>query len=247
MSGPLYEGLAAELRELVANLPPGERLPSQPQLMEDLGATLGTLREALKLLEREGLVISRQGRGWFVRENDPVKWFASWPESGGDPAVTPSDAWSRGVREQGRTPDEGDIEAAILIAEPRIAARLRIEEGAYVGVRRRVRYVDGLINNRNDTFYPRELFEGTPIALPGDIVPGVITVLEELGRGWKTRHDEIFARHATAAEAALFGVEVGEPMIEVLRTRFDSDQRPVAVTLVVAPGSRFTCVYEGIS
>lgn len=246
MSGPLYEGLAAELREAVSQLQPGDRLGSQTELMRDFGATLSTLRAALQMLEREGLLLSVQGKGWFVQRHDPVKWYASWPERNADSSITPNDAWSRGIREQGRTPTEELPEVAVLIAEPRVADRLDLPQGAYVIARRRLRYVDGTINNSNQTFYPRDLVEGTPIALPDDVVPGVYAVLEELGHGWvDPPRDEKIARAATTAEAARFGIAPGEPVMETIRTRFDADRKPVAVTIVVAPGSRTIDVYEG--
>jgi len=44
-------------------LAPGDRLPQEPQLMADLGASKGTIREALKVLETQGLVRMRTGPG----------------------------------------------------------------------------------------------------------------------------------------------------------------------------------------
>lgn len=246
MGGLLYEGVAAELREMVATLPPGERLPSEAQLMDELSATRSTVRAALQLLEREGLVIGAQGRGWLVRQSDPVQWLASRPERNVETEVKPSDAWARGVREQGREPSE-HLEVAILEADPPVAKRLGLTDNPHVVVRRRLRSVDGVINNSNDTHYPQELVHGTPIASPGDVVPGVYAVLEDLGRGWKRWRDEKTARPATMAEAARFGVSVGEPMMETIRTRFDEQDRPVAVTIVVAPGDRTIDIYEGES
>lgn len=249
MGGLLYEGVAAELREMVASLPPGERLPSEIQLMKEFDATRSTVRAALQLLEREGLIVSKQGRGWYVTEHDPVLWYASRPERGNDQegSVAPNDSWSRGVREQGRTPSE-KLELAILEADPRIAKRLDLAgDDCYVIVRRRLRYVDGTLNNSNDTYYPKSLVDGTPIAEPGDVLPGAFTVVEQLGHGWRTRRDEKVARPATAAEAARFGVEVGWPVMETIRTRFDQEKRPVAVSIIVAPGGRSIDIYEGDS
>ncbi|GIH07519.1 hypothetical protein Rhe02_55860 [Rhizocola hellebori] len=240
----MYEGLASELLEHVQSLSPGDRLASEPALMQEFDAKRGTLREALKMLERQGFLRSVQGKGWYVTERNPVTWYASWPERGGETDLTPSDAWARGVREQGRTPTEDPIEVAVLIAEPRIATRLNLESGAYVVARRRLRYVDGVINNSNDTYYPKTLVEGTPISLPGDIVPGVYAVLEELGRGWVSARDQKVARAATSAEAVRFGITPGDPMMETLRTRYDAERQPVAVTVVVAPGDRTIDEYE---
>ena len=51
-------------------LVPGERLPSERRLAEAAGASRDTVRKALSLLEREGLIepveAGRQ-RGWVIR------------------------------------------------------------------------------------------------------------------------------------------------------------------------------------
>ncbi|MGE5541929.1 MAG: GntR family transcriptional regulator, partial [Bacillota bacterium] len=45
----------------------GERLPSETELSAELSVSRSTLREALRLLEDEGLIMSRRGAGSFVR------------------------------------------------------------------------------------------------------------------------------------------------------------------------------------
>nr|WP_300314465.1 FadR/GntR family transcriptional regulator [Halomonas sp.] len=51
-------------------LSPGDRLPSETELMETLGASKGTIRESTRVLEAQGLVETRTGPGGgvFVRE-----------------------------------------------------------------------------------------------------------------------------------------------------------------------------------
>ena len=65
---PLYQRIANSLAAKIASgaLKVGERLPSERQMAEDLGASRMTARQALKLLERRGLVETRTGRGAFV-------------------------------------------------------------------------------------------------------------------------------------------------------------------------------------
>lgn len=46
---------------------PGERL-NEVQLAEEIGVSRGTLREAMRNLEQEGLLVSKPHRGTFVRE-----------------------------------------------------------------------------------------------------------------------------------------------------------------------------------
>ena len=47
------------------------QLPSEPQLSTALGVSRATVREALTMLEREGIVIRRHGVGTFVNRNLP--------------------------------------------------------------------------------------------------------------------------------------------------------------------------------
>ncbi|TFB91400.1 GntR family transcriptional regulator [Cryobacterium sp. HLT2-28] len=50
----------------------GERLPPVRQLARDLGVAAGTVAKAYKLLEREGLVVSRAGGGTRVNSAVPT-------------------------------------------------------------------------------------------------------------------------------------------------------------------------------
>jgi GntR family transcriptional regulator len=65
-SGP--ERLRGQILKLISdqNLMPGDQLPTEPWLTENFSAGRSTVREALKLLEQEGLVDAVQGRGRFV-------------------------------------------------------------------------------------------------------------------------------------------------------------------------------------
>lgn len=248
MGAPLYEGLAADLRQqlLDGKLRPGDRLPSEADLQDAHAVSRNTVRNALSMLAREGLLISGQGRGWYVRERDPLIWYADRPERGGGTDLTPNDSWSRSVREQGRQPSER-IEVAILAAESRVARCLGMEVGALVVARRRLRYVDGEIFCSADTYIDHSLAAGTPIAEPGDIVPGVYAVLERLGHGWVRRSDRLVSRPATPQEAALFAVAPGDVITDHERIRYSAEGRPVAVQLLVSPGGKIIFVYEGDS
>ncbi|MEV2278535.1 winged helix-turn-helix domain-containing protein [Nocardiopsis sp. NPDC049922] len=79
---PLSQQVAEAIRTSIrsGDLEPRTRLPSGPELAKSYGVARMTVQEAIRVLRDEGLVISQQGRGVFVRD------WQSKPEGG-----TPSD------------------------------------------------------------------------------------------------------------------------------------------------------------
>ena len=61
-----FRQLQEELGKVIANTPPGERLPSEPKLAKLLGVSRATLREAMRAFEGQGIIRRRQGVGTFV-------------------------------------------------------------------------------------------------------------------------------------------------------------------------------------
>lgn len=59
-----------KLEQLIKDrkLNPGSKLPIEPELANMLGVSRSSLREALHILEEEGVIIRRHGIGTFVRE-----------------------------------------------------------------------------------------------------------------------------------------------------------------------------------
>jgi GntR family transcriptional regulator len=66
--GPLYQQIIDGLRREISEgrLPAGASLPSFRQLAEDLRVSLITVKRAYDELERDGLIVRRQGLGTFV-------------------------------------------------------------------------------------------------------------------------------------------------------------------------------------
>ena len=66
LTGALVHRLAAEIR--AGRLAPGARLPTEQELMREVGVSRTVVREAVAALRAEGLVVTRQGVGAFVTE-----------------------------------------------------------------------------------------------------------------------------------------------------------------------------------
>lgn len=71
---PLPQIIADKIIDLIESkkLLPGERLPSEQELMKELNVGRGTIREAIKSLVSRNIVEIRRGVGTFVAENTGV-------------------------------------------------------------------------------------------------------------------------------------------------------------------------------
>src|SRR5712692_225682 len=130
---PRYHQIARSLRERIAlgHPAPGERLDSQRSLARDFGVTLMTLRQALEILERDGLITRRHGLGTFVASPSVDYDILHFRAFAGDLTAVGENVSTRFVRTQRARAD-------------RHAAReLGLGPAARVFVLERLRLVDG--------------------------------------------------------------------------------------------------------
>src|SRR5271166_5350331 len=75
----VYRQIADHLRAAIGRggLREGEQLPSEARLMEHYGVARMTIRNALRVLQDEGLVTAEHGRGVYVRARPPARRLAS--------------------------------------------------------------------------------------------------------------------------------------------------------------------------
>ncbi len=79
----LHAEVQAQIRTLIDNgiLKPGQTLPSERELASQLGVSRNSLREALRVLEARGIVITRHGVGRTIRETGPVRGGSESPSN----------------------------------------------------------------------------------------------------------------------------------------------------------------------
>ncbi len=66
----LHITVADEIKKMIieANMMPGDKLPTERELMTRFSVSRSTLREAIKILRAENVVIARQGSGTYVSD-----------------------------------------------------------------------------------------------------------------------------------------------------------------------------------
>src|SRR5215218_2892583 len=133
---PPYMQIADALREQMraGQLPPGAQLPSERELQQRWGVSSKTVRAALDQLRAEGLVISRQGVGVFLREQVVPRRLST--------DITTSLGWHHTLARQGLTPS-GRTTVSQIAAPPIVAEWLGVEPGAFVTLRDRLLGTEG--------------------------------------------------------------------------------------------------------
>jgi GNAT superfamily N-acetyltransferase len=121
---------------------------------------------------------------------------------------------------------------------------LKLAEGELVAVRRRVRSIDGIPYNTNDSHFPLALVQGSEIMNPDDIARGANVVLTELGHEQVRALDEIQLRMPTPEEADRLQLGPGTPVAVHICTGYTQDGTPVRTVINILPGDRHVITYE---
>lgn len=235
---PPYQQIAAMLRSAINSgvLEPGAKLPSEAALMEHFGVARMTARQAIQELRGEGLVIPEHGRGVFVRPMPPVRRLAS-------------DRFARKHRNAGKAafiaeadkagyqPGVDRIKVGRAQASEMIAERLRLEPDAEVIVRDRRYLANGRPVEVATSYLPADVAAGTPIEEPDPGPGGIYARLEDAGHTLARFTEEVGARMPTPDERNALEIGPGVPVLTVVRTAYDADDRAVEVcdTVKVAP------------
>jgi GntR family transcriptional regulator len=241
----IAEDLRAEI--LTGTRAPGDRLPSNHELAERYGTSRPTVRRAIERLKAEGLVVTGQGRATLVRPAPHVRLLLTGASYRKHRRAGLA-GFNAQALDQGQLPEQVLREVSTIDAPNEVAARLDLDEGAPVVVRRRLFLVNGHPVAVCDSYYRADLAEGTPIAEHRRIKGGVHAVIEDpdgpIRRQVTRSVDDLTARMPTVEEAESLALPPGVPVVRVLRTVYDADDHPLEVQESVAAADSNAFRYE---
>ncbi|GAA3881432.1 GntR family transcriptional regulator [Streptomyces sedi] len=239
----VFRQIADRLREAIdkGRFKEGAKLPSESELVEHFGVSRMTVRNALSVLQGEGLVHSEHGKGVFVRPRPPVRRLAS-------------DRFARRHRDQGKSAFTVEAEAAgsrpevdnLQVKEERPTRDIatRLGEPRKVLARRRRYLLDGRPVEFAASFLPLDIARDTPIAQPNPGPGGIYARLEELGHRLDHFDEEVRARMPTPAEVKSLHLAAGVPVIHLVRTAYDTEGRAVEVCDTVMAADAYVLAYQ---
>lgn len=241
----VYKQIADHLRAAIGRerLGPGDQLPSETQLMAHYGIARMTVRNALRLLQDEGLITAEHGRGVYVRARPPVRRLAS-------------DRFAQRHRKEGKAAFLAEAEQAearpdvdmirVTTAKPpaEVAAMLQLPAAAKTVIRSRRYLLDGRPVETAISYIPADLADGTAISQPNPGPGGIYARLEEAGHVLERFTEEVSARMPAPDEARALALPPGVPVFRLVRTAFDTDGRPVEVCDTIMASDAYQLAYE---
>jgi GntR family transcriptional regulator len=219
---PLYHQIADDMRTRIrsGSWPAGSRLASETELTRTYGASRITVRQALEILAREGLLSRQPGRGTFVLE----------PVITAGPRLLTS--FTEEMRTLGLRPSSAVLRQESVPAPADVARRLGLQAGDPVIVLERLRRGDDLPIGVQVAHLPGRLFPALERADLGD--RSLYAYLLETYGVEPTNAEELFEiSEATGRVAELLAVPRGACAFHVERVTYAGTQPIEFVTSVL--------------
>ncbi|HEY2552878.1 MAG TPA: GntR family transcriptional regulator [Streptosporangiaceae bacterium] len=249
MATPLYRRIVDDVRQQIQArvLAPDAKLPSEQELQRRYRMSRNTVRQAMDVLGRLGLVEKRPGKGTFVtgRPTPFITTLSADPESGLGGGE--GQAYREAVSARGGTPVAGDPQVEVQQARETVARALGLAAGAQVVSRHQLRYVDRQPHSMQTTFYPMSLVDqgADRLLSSATIWPGTVDYLaNRLSIRQAGYRDTIMARVPDPNETAFFRLPADGSIsvLETNRTAYGQDGVPYRFTVSVFPAHRHRLV-----
>lgn len=231
-SVPLYRQLASALRDGIAAgaLGPGDPLPTEQSLSQELGLGVSTVRSAYALLVREGLVARRRGRGTFVAR----------PHLGR--RLTSLYNFSAEIRASGRVPSSRVLSFRVRAAGGKVADALGVGAPDEVYEIRRLRLADEVPLLIETSYVPASICPG----LREESLAG--SLYEEMERCMGTQLVRAVETHDAVSlddrDARDLGRPAGTAALRIVRLTFNARGEACEYGINVAPESQVSYTIE---
>jgi GntR family transcriptional regulator len=230
---PYYRQLYDILRdELIGGKwRPGERMPSESELIEQYGVSRITVRQSLDMLVKEGRVYRRRGRGTF----------ASMPTI--EQGLTRIISFTEDMEQRGLHPGTRVLSSRLEPASEETAGRLNLAPGSELAVLERLRLADGETMSLEISHLDHSLCPGI---LDGDYARTPLhEALRDLADIRLVRaHQSIRAVPASRELAGILSVTVKAPLFYIERVSYSQFGVPVEYLQIYHRGDRYVFYNE---
>ena len=227
---PYYYQIVQVLRESIADIDDHDGkeeipLPSETELCELFSVNRGTIRHALDMLEREGLIYREKGRGTFVRRRRvelDLSYLCSTTED---------------LKNRGWEPSTEVVSINQVSPRSHIRTSLNLSESEKVWEVYRLRLANHEPISLQRAFYPVSLM---PDLVKKDLSSSLFRIWQE-AYNIQPRDAEqtIRTRTATSEEAELLQTSDCDPIFEITRVTYDVNNTPFEYLISIWRGDRY--------
>lgn len=230
---PYYHQLKEKVRELIESgeLKPGDSLPSEFRLSEQLGISRLVVHRALRELVTEGLLIRIRARGTFVAPSMKHRFMVTGP------LFSITEDLSIDALE----PSNRILQQEVITANEDVWKCLKVTENSKVIHIQNLRLAKGLPFSIEEMYLSCDRF---PSMANLDLNNrSIYQTLEKIYAAHpQEAQDVISADSATRDEARLLGINTGAPVMRVTRTSSDRSGQPVEYSKIVFHAGRYQLV-----
>jgi GntR family transcriptional regulator len=227
---PYYYQVKEVIKELILSggLKPGEMLPSEFSLSEQLGISRLVIHRAYRELVTDGFLVRQRAKGTFVLPASKRTHVVDGPLF----------SMTESLTQDGLEPSNEILVQEVIAASGEAWKELKLSPNARMIHIRSLRLIRELPLAVEDMYFPYERF---PEMATADLNNrSTYVTLEELyGAHPQDALDLISAEAATAEYAALLGVQKGAPVVRVKRVATDRKGLPVEYSAVVFHAERY--------
>ena len=230
MPRPLYKVVEDYIRKRIdlGEMVPGDLIPSESQLSDKLNVSIGTVRKAIDILEKEKMLFRHQGKGTYVSridfDNSLFRFFSYGTGAG------------ESTRIHKKTPYRTRLQGP-----PEICRHLGVEPGTPLIYIERIGYDDDdlpvLIEK---CWWCADVVEGLEdqdLHIP-DLLYAIIE--ERFGVHIVRAEETLTADIADKETATTLGIKIGDPLVMLLRTTHANRDRIIEYRVTRGRADRFS-------
>ena len=226
-----YRDIAVELQKEIrlGVYPVGELLPTETELMARYSASRQTVREALRIIIEQGLIVRRAGLGSVVIAAEPPVLFTH--------SVKSLSEWLRYSNETYREV----VRSGEVIADRKLAALLKCEPGKHWFLIEAIRRSDEFASPLGWTeIYVLRKFSGVLKRRDHGRTPVHEQIAKMYGETIEYAQLEVFVRGLPARLAKPLQAKAGSPSLTMVRRYYGLREELFEVTVTTHPEGRYT-------
>jgi GntR family transcriptional regulator len=224
---PLHLSISEKIKRWIetGKYQPGDRLPSESQLMAQFEVSRITIRRALSNLGQQGLVISQRGKGVFVKEQRRAVYSLSSPF-----------VWfNEDMLRQGLNNSIKTLVYKAIKPPEKVRKKLNLSSTAKVYLQEKFFVIDNIAAALDITYIVSDLGKAFATELKQRMT---FPVLEEHGIVIERLEAMLSSRQADRQTADVLGLDLGSSLLVYEHTAYTCGDRPILCGETLSSGDR---------